>query len=72
MTDDIIRWKPGPGRARMRAIDTRVDHVDEETGETFYRVWPAGYPEPKGNPAKWAESTLRELYEMVGGDGDRG
>ncbi len=47
----------------MQAIDTRVDYVDAETGETYYRVWPAGLPEPAGNPVKWSESTLRELYE---------
>ena len=60
----IIRWRPGRGQD-VSAVDTCVDHVDPETGEVFYRVWPAGRPEPRGNPVKWSESTLRHHFEKA-------
>jgi hypothetical protein len=61
---DIIRWRPLPGTVKPRAINTRLDHVDGE-GRRIYRVWPAGLPEPPGNPVKISEETLRQTYEMV-------
>ena len=60
----IIRWRPLPGH-NIDSIDTVVDHVDED-GQKVYRAWPAGRPEPSGNPIRWSESTLRHHYEKDG------
>jgi len=62
--DKIIRWHPLHGRDKLTSIDTEIDHVDEETGETYYRVWVAGRPEPPGNPAVWSGTTLRHNFEQ--------
>ena len=56
------KWIPLPG-SDARPINVEVAETDGDGCVTRYRVWPAGYPEPPGNPVKWSPETLRRTWK---------